>query len=174
MPHGTGGNPGSGSGSAPPAQPRKAGTAQILLPQIPLLQPPGPQGAGLGIKDAQGTELGDAWHLPAPCPPSGQSVVPKSPVTLRHGTHRPGRLENPSFAIGTAARMAEGGHRARVSSTQPHRCFGKVKGCGGPAAGHPGTAGTAAWELMDPLPSQAGSAVPLNCVCPHWNFPSLQ
>lgn len=94
------------------------------------------------------------WHLPATRPPLGQSVVPKSPVT---GAHRPGRMENPSFAMAAA----EGGHRARVSSTKPLRYFGKVKGHAGLAAGHPGTAGTGAWALVDALPSQAGTAAPL-------------
>lgn len=83
---GTGRSPGLGSGSSPQHSPDLTALA--------------PQGAGLGLKDAQGTEVGNAWHLTAPCPvscpPLSQSVVPKSPA----GTHRPGRLENPFFAIG--------------------------------------------------------------------------
>lgn len=50
-------------------------TAHIVLPQPLALQ-----GAGLGIRDAQGIELGNAWYFYTSCPPSGQCVVPKSPA----------------------------------------------------------------------------------------------
>lgn len=57
----------------------------------------------------------------------------------------------------------QGGHRARVGSTQPLGCFGKVKGRGG-RHGHPGTAGMGAWELWIPCPARRAVLFHLLCL----------
>lgn len=105
-------------------------------------------------------ELGNAWHLPAPCPPSGQSVVPKSPAGT--GAHRAEQLENPSFSIGMAA------SRWAQSTGEQHKTTGVFWEGEGPwwPTRWPGSRTPwHSWDgslgAVDPLPSQAGSAVPL-------------
>lgn len=126
-------------------------TAQMVLPQPLALQ-----GAGLGIRDAQGIELGNAWYFYTSCPPSGQCVVPKSPA--EQGSWKipplPQGWQQGWLSVGTAAAH---NHRGVLG-----RSPGVAWQWDTLAVGHPGTAGTGALELVDALPSQAGSAVPLS------------
>lgn len=91
--------PGQPSG-CPPPQPWKAGMAQS-----PAAPATAWQGVGLSIKDARGTNQGDAWHQPAwhPSAPrllSASPTAPKSPIAhVRGNTQTRGaqEKENPTL-----------------------------------------------------------------------------
>lgn len=141
--------PGFGVWLFPPAQPRShcAGTA----------------GSGAWPQGCSGHGGGECLAPPCPmsCLMSTLGSVRGAQITCRNTQAR---------ATGKSLLC----HRARVSSTQPLRCFGKVKG-------HGGQHGAWQQDTLAQLGQEPGSPwMPcpallfLYCVCPHWNFPSLQ